>query len=95
MAQMASFDESEGAVTKSVPCGVHGQMVGGDAGLERGVDEDLPLGIDLEDGAAAVADEEIALGVEGRAGGDAHAFDIDGELARRRRRGRRCPRRAR
>ena len=43
-----------------------GQMIGSDAGLEGGVDEDLALGIDFEDGAAAVADKEVALGVEGR-----------------------------
>jgi hypothetical protein len=61
--------------------GVDGEVIGGDAGLERGVDEDLALGIDLEDGAAAVADEEIAVGVKGRAGGDAHAFGVDGGLA--------------
>ena len=83
MAQMASFDESDGAVTNSVPAGVHGQVVGRHARLQRGVHKDLPLRIDLEDGAAAVAHKQIALGVEGGAGGHAHAFGIDREVARR------------
>ena len=38
--------------------------------------KDLALRIDLEDGAAAIAHEEIALGVKGSAGGHAHAFGI-------------------
>src|SRR5208282_2415263 len=54
--------------------GVDGEVIGGGAGLERGMNEDLALGVDLEDGAAAIADKEIALGVKGRAGGHAHAF---------------------
>ena len=45
------------------------------------MDEDLALRIDFEDGAAAVADEEVALGVEGRAGGHAHALGVEGGLA--------------
>ena len=62
-----------------------GEMVGGDGGLERGEDEDLAgvvraVGADLEDGAGAVADEEIAVAVEGDAGGDAHAFGEGGDV---------------
>ena len=58
---------------------VEGEMVRGDAGLEGGEDEDLAAGIDLEDGAGAVADEEAAVAVEGDAGGDAHAFGVGGD----------------
>jgi hypothetical protein len=66
---------------------VEGEMVGGDAGFERGVDEDLAAGAvgvgaaDLEDGAGAVADEEVAVAIEGDAGGDAHAFGVSGHGA--------------
>ena len=70
-----------GPVTKSGSRGVDGEVIGGDAGLEGGVDEDLALRIDFEDGAAAVADEEVAFGVEGGSGGHAHAFSVGGELA--------------
>src|ERR1035438_3598404 len=62
--------------------GVDGQVIGRDAGLQGGVDEDLALGIDFEDGAAAVADEEVALGVESCACCHAHALDVYGGLAR-------------
>ena len=57
------------------------QVIGGDAGLESGEDVDLAIASDLEDGAAAVADEEIFLGVEGDASGDAHAFGVGGHGA--------------
>ena len=57
------------------------QMVGGDGRLERGEDEDLAVGADLENGAAAVADVEVVLAVEGDAGGDAHAFHVDRHVA--------------
>ena len=43
MAQMASFDESVGAGDEQRTGGVHGQVIGGHAGLQRGVHEDLPL----------------------------------------------------
>src|SRR5215472_5745061 len=56
-------------------------MVGGYGGLERGVDEDFAVWIDLEDGAAAVADEEVSIAVECGACGDTHSFGVDGELA--------------
>ena len=36
---------------------------------------------DLEDGSGAVADEEVAVAVEGDAGGDAHAFGVGGDGA--------------
>ena len=51
------------------------QMIGGDGRLERGEDKNLAVRADLENRAAAIADEEVALGIEGEAGGDAHAFD--------------------
>jgi hypothetical protein len=83
---MAWFDEVVGPVTKSVPALVEGEMIGGDAGFERGVDEDFAAGTvgcatDFEDGAGAVADEEVAVAVEGDAGGDAHAFGVGGDGA--------------
>src|SRR5579883_1057167 len=43
--------------------------------FESGEDENLPARADFEDGAAAIADVEIFLGIEGDAGGDAHALD--------------------
>ena len=43
-----------------ISVGRKGQVIGGDAGLEGGKDEDLAVGRDFEDGAAAVADVEIA-----------------------------------
>ena len=81
MAQMASLEQSVGAGNEERAAGADGQVIGRDAGLEGGVDEDLALGIDFEDGAAAVADKEVALGVEGRAGSHAHALGVNGELA--------------
>ncbi len=53
-----------------------GEVIGGDAGLEGGEDEDLAVAGDLEDGAAAVADVEVLLAIEGDSGGDAHAFGV-------------------
>ena len=50
-------------------------MIRRDRRFKRGEDENLAVGIDLENRAAAVADEKIADGVEGDSGCDAHAFD--------------------
>ena len=61
--------------------GVDSEMVESDRGLKSRVDEDLALGIDLEDGAAAVAHKEVAFGVEGGSGGDPHALGVDRELS--------------
>jgi len=61
---MASLELSAGAVTKRTPFRVEGEVIGGGRGFEGGVDENLALGIDFEDGATAVADEEIALDVK-------------------------------
>ena len=58
-----------------------GQMVGGDGGFERGKDEDFTLWPDLEDGARTVTDIEVAGGVEGDTGGNAHALDEDCDLS--------------
>src|SRR5580698_1882192 len=52
-------------------------MVGGNAWLQCGVDEDLAIGCDFEDSAIAVAFEEVSIHVEGCSCGDAHAFCID------------------
>src|SRR5512135_1048955 len=45
------------------------------------MDEDLALGVDFEDGAAAVTDEEIAFRVKDATCGDAHAFGVERRLA--------------
>src|ERR1700722_3010490 len=58
-------------------------MVCGNARLQRGMNKDLALAIDFEDGAAAIADEEIALGVECCAGCHTHTFDVLREFAGR------------
>src|SRR5581483_5733742 len=62
-----------------------GKVVGSNGGLERGEDEDLAgvartVRAHLEDGAGAVADEEVAVAIEGDAGGDAHAFGEGGDV---------------
>src|SRR6476646_414659 len=49
-------------------------MIGRDAWLQRSEDKDLPVTCDFEDRAAAIAAVEIAFGVEGESGCDAHAF---------------------
>jgi len=60
---------------------VEREVVGGDGGFECGEDEDLAVGVDLKDGARAVADVEVAVAIEGDAGGDAHALGIGGHGA--------------
>ena len=67
-------------------------MIGGDGRLQRGEHENLAVGADLENGAAAVADVEVVFAVEGDAGGHAHALDVDRHVAVGRRLGRRCRR---
>src|SRR5580704_356359 len=57
------------------------KMVGRDAGLEHGKDEDLAIAPDLEDCSAAVADVEKAVAVEGQPGRDAHTFGVRGHGA--------------
>ena len=75
-----------GPVTRRVPACVEGEVVGGDA-RARGWRRRRFRGSrpecrgDLEDGAGAVADEEVAVAVEGDAGGDAHAFGEGGDGA--------------
>src|ERR1700743_3460788 len=62
-------------------------MIGGNAGFEGGVDEGFATGAvgvgaaDFEDGAGTVADEEIAIAVEGDTCGDAHALGVSGDGA--------------
>src|SRR3569833_991310 len=65
-----------GAGDKKRTYGVDCEVVGGDAGLKRGVNEDLAVAVDFEDGSTAIADEEIALRIEDSASGDAHAFGV-------------------
>ena len=60
---------------------VEGEMIGRNAGLERGEDENLAVAGDLEDGPAAVAHIEVLSAVEGDAGGDPHALGIRGHGA--------------
>ena len=59
-------------------------MVGSQAGLERGVHEDLPVGRDLENRTAPIADEKVSLTVKGNPGGNAHAFGVQRHLSCRR-----------
>src|SRR6185437_8702986 len=47
------------------------QVVGGDAGLERGEDKGIALAVNFEDGAAAVANVQIAAAIKCNSGGDA------------------------
>src|ERR1700678_11822 len=63
-------------------------MIGGYAWLQSVADEDFTgairiAGRDLENRPIAVADEEVAVGVEGRSGGHDHAFGVDGGLTAR------------
>src|SRR5437899_4899045 len=64
-----------GAADVEFAAWVEGEVVGGDGWLESGEDENFALRADFENGAAAVADKEIAFCIEGEAGGNAHAFD--------------------
>src|SRR5271157_978068 len=50
------------------------QVVGGDRGLQRGEYENLARGTDLENRAAAIADEQVAGAIESQTRGDAHSF---------------------
>src|ERR1019366_8965790 len=59
-------------------------MVGRNRRLQGGEHVDLPLPADFEDGAAAVADVQVALRIEDDAGGHAHAFHVNRAVARRR-----------
>src|SRR5580700_3540506 len=49
-------------------------MISRDGWFERGKNEDLPVRADLENRSAAIAYEEIFVGIEGDSCGDAHAF---------------------
>src|SRR5579859_816548 len=64
-----------GAADVEFAAWMESEVIGGEGGLERGEDEDFALRADFENGAAAVADEQIASCIEGDAGGDPHAFD--------------------
>ena len=81
MRWMESKLEVVGAGDVEVAVGAERQVVGGDGRLERGEDENLAVGADLEDRAAAVADIEILLAVESNSGGNPHAFDENGHVA--------------
>src|SRR3954471_21002889 len=60
------------------------EVIGRDARLQRCEDERLPLAVDLEDGAAAIADVEIFVLVERKSGSNTHALDIGGHVPVRR-----------
>src|SRR5208283_2188954 len=64
-----------GAADVEFAAGMEGEMVGGEGGFQRRKDKNLAVRADFENGAAAVADEKISLGVKGEAGGNAHALD--------------------
>src|SRR5665213_1637319 len=51
------------------------QVIGGNGRLNRCEYEDLAVGINFENCAAAIADKKIALRVKCETCGDAHAFD--------------------
>ena len=55
--------------------GAERQVIRRHGRFERGEYENLAVGIDLENRAAAVAHKKIADGIERDSGGDAHAFD--------------------
>src|SRR5581483_8770816 len=63
---------------KEVAIRAERQVIGGDAGLQRGKDKNLALAVDLENGSAAVADVEVFFTIECQPGGDAHAFGVSG-----------------
>src|SRR6202020_2108478 len=58
-----------------------GKMVGGDGRFDGGEDEDLAVGADLEDGAAAIADVKVVLMIESQTRGHTHALHEDGHVA--------------
>src|ERR1700722_11170640 len=66
-----SADQQRAALAK-------GKVIGGDAGLECGEDEDLAGRGELEDGAAAVADIEKSIAIEGKSGRNSHTFGKHG-----------------
>ena len=53
-------------------------MISGNTGLQRGKDKNLLVAADLENGAAAVPHVKVLIVIKGHAGGDAHAFGVDG-----------------
>src|SRR5207249_8633167 len=61
--------------------GTEGEMISGDRRFERRENEDLTVGADLENRAAAIADVKIVLFIECEAAGYAHSFDINGQAA--------------
>src|SRR5450631_4702288 len=65
-----------GTGDEQVAVRTEGKVIGGDAGFERGENEDLLVGRDLEDGAVAIADVETLRAVKRDPCGDAHAFRI-------------------
>ena len=65
-----------GAGDKQITLRAEGEMIGGNAGLERGEDEHLLVAGNLENSAAAVADIEILFAVKSNSGGDSHAFGV-------------------
>src|SRR5579864_9451045 len=69
-------DAVGGAGDEQVALRIERQVVGRNADLQRGKDEDLLITRDLEDGAVAVADVETLFAVKGDARGDSHAFRV-------------------
>jgi len=63
--------------------GPEGQMISRDRRFECGEHVNLALAANLENRSAAVADVQIAFGIENDAGGDTHAFDVNRAVARR------------
>src|SRR5208283_3008323 len=67
---------SAGAGDEHIAVETEGDVIGGNARLQRRENKNLPVASNLENGSATVADVEILLAIEGNAGGDPHAFGV-------------------
>src|SRR5260370_578693 len=67
---------SAGAGDEHIAVGAEGDVIGGDARLQRREDKNLAVASDLENGSAAIADIEIFRGIEGNPGRDSHALGV-------------------
>src|SRR5882762_4023116 len=67
---------SAGAGDEHIATRAEGDVVGGDAWLQRRKNKNLPVASNLENGSAAVADVEILRCIEGYPGCYPHAFGV-------------------
>src|SRR5208282_6006752 len=63
---------SAGAGDEHIAMETEGDVIGGNARLQRREHKNLPVASDLENGSAAVADVEILCRIEGNPGRDPH-----------------------